>query len=270
MKVNIRNITVTFLIATMILLNGCSANTSNKETTLTSLLDLTTDSVSLIALGNDDVPVGRYAKEALVNYGIWDEIESKISYASSVKEVLSQVELGSVSCGIVYATDAITSDGVCVVETIDSSLLESPVIYPAAIMNDSVNQEAVQCFMDYLTTATAIATFEENGFTYLPEESIEQEVELEACTITIFAAASLMESISEISNMFMEEHEGVEIIASFDSSGTLSSQIQYGAITDIFISASTSEVETLEELGYIDEDNVYELLSNELVLITAK
>lgn len=269
MNLKIKKSMVALLISTSILCVGCASNTSSEESTLTSISDLTTDSVSLIALGNDDVPVGRYSEEALTNLGIWDDIQDKISYATSVKEVLSQVELGAATCGIVYATDAITSDGVVVIEEIDSALLESPVIYPAALLSSSANQDAASCFISYLTEATSISTFEANGFTVLLDETTSEETVLEPCTLTIFAAASLMESVTAISEAFMAEHEGVEIIASYDSSGTLSTQIQYGAEVDVFLSASTSEVDTLTELGFIDESNVVELLSNELVLITA-
>lgn len=270
MKLKIKKSVLALSLTVSVLITGCTSNdTTPEKSTLTSISDLATDSVTLISLGNEDVPVGRYAEEVLINSGIWDDIQDKISYATSVKEVLSQVALGAATCGIVYATDAVTSDGVIVVEEIDSSLLESPVIYPAAVMSNSTNKDAANCFLAYLTETTSIATLEANGFTVLPEETTTNKTILEPCTLTIFAAASLMESITEISESFMAEHEGVEIVASYDSSGTLSTQIQYGADVDVFLSASTDEFDTLIDLDYITEDNVIELLSNKLVLITA-
>lgn len=62
----------------------------------------------LVALGNEDVPVGQYSAEILTNLGIMDELEQsgKITYGSNVKEVTTQVAEGTADCGIVYQTDA--------------------------------------------------------------------------------------------------------------------------------------------------------------------
>lgn len=255
---------------------GCTQESPIIDTTtadpITSITDLNTDKVSLIALGNSDVPVGRYAQEALTSLGMWDEIQDKISYASNVKEVLSQVALGSVTCGIVYATDAATSDDTMIVEYIDNSLLATPVLYPAALLTNSTNPESAATFLAYLLNESSIATFEANGFTVIADATAQSTFPaadtLEPCTLTIFAAASLLESVTAISEAFMVDYAGIEIIASYDSSGTLATQIEYGADVDIFISASTSEVDDLIDLDYIEEEQVLDLLANELVLIT--
>ena len=54
-----------------------------------SFEDLGTDKLSLLALGNEDVPVGQYSTEILTNLGILDslEAEGKITYGSNVKEL---------------------------------------------------------------------------------------------------------------------------------------------------------------------------------------
>ncbi|MFI3208821.1 MAG: molybdate ABC transporter substrate-binding protein [Eubacteriales bacterium] len=235
---------------------------------MSSIMDLDTDKVTLIALGNSDVPVGRYARELLENLGIWSNIKSKISYASNVKEVLSQVELGSVTCGIVYATDAATNDNVVIVETLDSSLLDTPVIYPAAALASTSHSDAANLFLAYLTSELATTTFEDNGFTVIADPLAIENTDIEPCTLTIFAAASLLESVTAISEAFMTEYDGIEIITSFDSSGTLATQIEYGADVDIFISASEEEMNDLTALSLINESTYMQLLENELVLIT--
>ena len=58
------------------------------------------DRVSLIALGNSDVPVGQYSEEIFTYMGIWDELNnnSKITFGSNVKEVLAQVEEAAEMC----------------------------------------------------------------------------------------------------------------------------------------------------------------------------
>lgn len=58
-----------------------------------SFADLGTDKLSLLALGNEDVPVGQYSEEILTNLGMLDQLEqeNKITYGSNVKEVTTQV-----------------------------------------------------------------------------------------------------------------------------------------------------------------------------------
>lgn len=127
--------------------------------------DLGTDKLSLICLGNDDVPVGAYSTEILTNLGIMEKLESesKITYGSNVKEVTTQVKEASVDCGIIYATDAFSA-GLTVVDEAEEGQC-AQVIYPAAVLNISQNQEEAQAFLDYLTTDECAKVFESVGFT---------------------------------------------------------------------------------------------------------
>ncbi|MGN1014025.1 MAG: molybdate ABC transporter substrate-binding protein [Butyricicoccus sp.] len=122
------------------------------------------EKADLIALGNDDVPVGQYSKEILNNLGVMDELEadSKITYGSNVKEVTTQVTEGTVDCGIVYETDAFSAG----LESVDSADADqcSQAIYPAAVMKNSANPDKAQAFLDYLKTDDAGAVFESVGF----------------------------------------------------------------------------------------------------------
>lgn len=133
---------------------------------ITSFDDVLTDKVKLVALGNSDVPVGQYSEEIFTSLGIWDELKAsgKISYATNVKEVLSQVEAAAVDCGVVYSTDAATAKGVSVVATAPEKS-HKEIVYPAAILKTSKNQEAAKAFLDYLKSSDAASVFEEIGFT---------------------------------------------------------------------------------------------------------
>ena len=55
---------------------------------ITTFSDLNTDKVTLVSLGNSDVPVGQYSEKILTNLGIWNNIQPKISFGTNVKEVL--------------------------------------------------------------------------------------------------------------------------------------------------------------------------------------
>lgn len=129
-----------------------------------SFEDIGTDKCKLVALGNDDVPVGSYSIEILTNLGSLDELESsnKITYGSNVKEVTTQVKEAAADCGIVYATDAFSAG----LETVDEATADEcrQVIYPAALTASTAHAEEAQAFLDYLTTDDAAAIFESVGF----------------------------------------------------------------------------------------------------------
>ena len=134
--------------------------------------DLATDKLSLLCIGNDDVPVGSYSLEILDTLGIdiaQLESDGKVTYASNVTEVANQVKEGAVDCGIIYATDAYTYE-LTVVDQATADMC-SQVIYPAAVMKSGSGEAAeaaAQAFLDYLhTDENAIAVLEGVGFTVL-------------------------------------------------------------------------------------------------------
>lgn len=133
-----------------------------------SFEDLGTDKLNLLALGNEDVPVGQYSTEILTTLGLLDELEAanKITYGSNVKEVTTQVSEASADAGIIYATDAYSA-GLSSVAEAGTDLCKRA-IYPAAVLNISAHQEEAQAFLDYLQTDECMAVFEEVGFTKAP------------------------------------------------------------------------------------------------------
>lgn len=87
--------------------------------------------------------------------------------------------------------------------------------------------------------------------------------------VTVFAAASLTNAISDIASQY-EKEKGVQIQTSFASSSTLAKQIEKGAPIDIFISADTKWMSYLQDKNYIKAESKVSLLSNQLVLIVPK
>lgn len=128
--------------------------------------DAVTDKVFIIALGNYDVPVGQYSIEIYKSLGLWDKLTkaNKISYASNVKEVLSQVAAGAVDCGIVYSTDAATSKAVEIVAEAPKGS-HKPIVYPAAVLNRTKNKEAAIAFSKFLQGTECSKIFKSIGFT---------------------------------------------------------------------------------------------------------
>lgn len=131
---------------------------------VSSFEDVNTGKVKLIALGNADVPVGQYAQELFTNMGVWDAIQSKITFGSNVKEVTTWVGEGTVDCGVVYATDAYSA-GLQAVAEAPAGMLKSKVIYPVAVLKVTKHEAEAKAFLDYLRTADSSAVFKGVGFT---------------------------------------------------------------------------------------------------------
>ena len=125
--------------------------------------DLNSDRVETLALGNSDVPVGQYSEEILRNLGSWDAIQEKITFGSNVKEVTTWIVEGVVDCGIIYKTDAYSA-GLDVVYEEDGSHLDTPVIYPAALLKESENLEEARKLLAYFQGPEAMEIFQSVGF----------------------------------------------------------------------------------------------------------
>jgi molybdate transport system substrate-binding protein len=67
--------------------------------------------------------------------------------------------------------------------------------------------------------------------------------------------------------MFEEAHPGVVVITNLDSSATLETQIKEGAYADLFLPASTKNMNNLLEEGMADEESVTEYATNKLAII---
>lgn len=87
--------------------------------------------------------------------------------------------------------------------------------------------------------------------------------------VTIFAAASLTNAITDIAAQY-EKEKSVQIQTSFASSSTLAKQIEKGAPADIFISADTKWMSYLQDKALLKVDSRVNLLGNQLVLIAPK
>lgn len=98
--------------------------------------------------------------------------------------------------------------------------------------------------------------------------------------LTVFAAASMTETMNQIAEIYKKEHSNVDITFNYDSSGTLKTQIQNGADCDLFISAAQKQMNQLdasqdekvnpEKLDFIDTSTRVNLLENKVVLVTPK
>ncbi len=98
--------------------------------------------------------------------------------------------------------------------------------------------------------------------------------------IVVFAAASMTETLTEIAELYKEVAPNVTLTFNFDSSGTLKTQIEEGAVCDIFISAAEKQMDQLDitadpeinedGLDFVDSETRIDLLENKVALCVPK
>lgn len=87
-------------------------------------------------------------------------------------------------------------------------------------------------------------------------------------TITISAAASLKDVMTEIRKTYETENKTDNLLFNFGGSGSLQQQIENGAPVDIFISAAQKQIDELDKKNLLVKTSKVNLLKNEVVLVT--
>ena len=126
------------------------------------------DKSIMLAIGNEDVPVGQYTQKIFAYYELDEDKLNKdgvLTYGSNVKEVTTQVSEAAVDCGIIYSTDAFSA-GLTAVDTATNEMC-GQVIYPAAVLKISEHPDEAKAFLEYLTSDDSKKVFEGVGFTCL-------------------------------------------------------------------------------------------------------
>lgn len=85
-------------------------------------------------------------------------------------------------------------------------------------------------------------------------------------TVTVFAAASTTNALTEIGQLFERQGQG-RMLASFASSSTLAKQIENGAPAEIFLSANEKWMDYLERNNLVQPGSRVDYLGNRLVLV---
>ncbi|MFK4436577.1 molybdate ABC transporter substrate-binding protein [Paenibacillus sp. RC21] len=89
----------------------------------------------------------------------------------------------------------------------------------------------------------------------------------ETVELTISAAASLTDALKEIQNLYESTHKDVKLNFNFGGSGALEKQIEQGAPSDLFLSASKKNMKSLVDQQLIESDKQKTWLTNELVTV---
>jgi molybdate transport system substrate-binding protein len=134
-------------------------------------------SVKRIAIGEPaTVPAGDYAMQVLKHLQLADKLKDRLVYGANVRQVLSYVERGEVSAGIVYRTDAMESGQRVKIVAAAHAGAHEPIVYPAVVIGASKHAASATRFLDYLCSESARKILRDNGFT-APEPSSTQASE---------------------------------------------------------------------------------------------
>src|SRR5262245_574226 len=112
----------------------------------------------------DSVPVGRYARSALMNLGVWNDVADRLVRAEDVRTALVFVARGEAPLGIVYETDARIEKRVRLVGLFPENS-HPRITYPMALTNGAIPDTAR--FAEYLRGDASRAVFERFGFIVL-------------------------------------------------------------------------------------------------------
>lgn len=154
---------------------------ASEESNLTDVtLQDIADGTYSVAVGDDSVPAGNYAAQALSTLGVYEDPTGETGpdadgkdgdykgikpfFDSSVGNVCQHAATGDVDVAIVYSSDVYRFDGVKQVGTIADDTHKT-ILYPGAICADSENAEAVQSFLDWcISDPEARTIWEKWGF----------------------------------------------------------------------------------------------------------
>lgn len=114
-----------------------------------------------LAVGNtDSVPIGMYSKQVLMKLGVWDTVQPQLAQTNNARLALALVERGEAPLGMVYKTDALSSNKVSIVMEFDPAL-HSTIYYPLAQLNDKPSSTSL---VQFLSSPAAKTVLDRYGF----------------------------------------------------------------------------------------------------------
>jgi molybdate transport system substrate-binding protein len=131
---------------------------------ISSLQDLTEPGTQVI-LAAEGVPVGDYAREALTNAGILEQVQPNVvSNEPDDASVVAKIAAGEADAGIVYASDVSDAAGAGVRAVDIPPDLNVVATYPIAVVNGTANPEVAAAFVRFVTGTKGQATLRAYGF----------------------------------------------------------------------------------------------------------
>lgn len=114
-----------------------------------------------VVLAAPDVPVGRYAREALAEAGV--DVHP-VSLETDVKQVLAKVVLGEADAGIVYRTDVLEAGRDAVTGIPLPAGIDVRAGYRVAVLGGAPHPAAARAFVSFLRSPRGGQILREHGF----------------------------------------------------------------------------------------------------------
>jgi len=141
---------------------------ANNTAHVTKLQDLANLGIKLV-LAAEEVPVGKYARQALdqMNGQFGTDFKDKVlanvvSNEDNVKQVVAKVQLGEADAGIVYTSDAVAAPELKTIEI--PSELNVIAQYPIATLTKSTKTDLGTSFIEYVLSSDGQAVLQKWGF----------------------------------------------------------------------------------------------------------
>ena len=137
---------------------------AGKAGAIKSLNDLRAGGVKRVALGNPAItPVGRYAKAALDQAGVWADVKQREVLGQNARQVLNYVARGEVDAGVVFATDAaVMPEKVKVIQKLSTPM---PVRYSIALVERANRHPLAAEFLAFALSEQGASILARHGFT---------------------------------------------------------------------------------------------------------
>ena len=141
---------------------------ADNPATLEILEDLAKPGIKLV-LAAEEVPVGKYARQALdtMNGQFGSDFKDKVlanvvSNEDNVKQVVAKVQLGEADAGIVYTSDAVAAPELKTIEI--PAGLNVVAQYPIAMLTKSGNADLANAFIEYVLSSEGQSVLQKWGF----------------------------------------------------------------------------------------------------------
>lgn len=145
---------------------------ANNPAALAKLEDLANPGIKIV-LAAEEVPVGKYSRQALdtMNSQFGSDFKDKVlanvvSNEDNVRQVVAKVQLGEADAGIVYTSDAIAAPDLKTIEIpVELNVIAK---YPIATLTKSAHVDLAKAFIEYVLSTEGQAILQKWGFAPAP------------------------------------------------------------------------------------------------------
>lgn len=129
--------------------------------------DLTSRRIRRIAIGDNTVPAGDYARQVLQHFKLAAEVQPKLVPLGSVRAVATAVASGNADAGFVYRSDVVGVPRLRIAAMAPQGS-HKPILYSGAVILRSRQPGIAKAYLDGLASAASRTVFLRAGFSALP------------------------------------------------------------------------------------------------------